>query len=136
MLLCIPIRYAHNDQAFRTNWSIHMNTTAARPLPDVETPDALFVGDLLVVVGPEEAPGIVGACFDFGATFTMTADQARQVAYAFQRAADAADRAKAERSPAAIAQREAAWSMGDGLDDGELYARYGAGWRAYRRPTA
>ena len=32
------------------------------------------------------------------------------------------------------ARREACWATGDTMTDAELYARYGAGWRVYRRP--
>ena len=32
------------------------------------------------------------------------------------------------------ARREACWVIGDTMTDAELYARYGAGWRVYRRP--
>ena len=64
--------------------------TAVRTLPTVETPDIVTAGDLLAVIGPEP-DGSVGASFDFGDTFTMTAAEARQLAAALERAADASD---------------------------------------------
>lgn len=60
-------------------------------LPTVEEPEIVTAGDLFAIVGPEETPGIVGACFDFGPTFTMTAAEARNLGAAFLRAADGAE---------------------------------------------
>lgn len=60
-------------------------------IPTVEKPEIVTAGDLYAIVGPEETPGIVGACFDFGHTFTMTAEEARDLAGAFLRAAAAAE---------------------------------------------
>lgn len=31
-------------------------------------------------------------------------------------------------------RQETCWQIGDGKSDGDLYARFGSGWRAYRRP--
>ena len=72
---------------------MHSQTDTA--LPTVETPDIVTAGDLFAVIGPEETPGLVGACFDFGHTFTMTAAEALQLAAALSRAAAAAESATA-----------------------------------------
>lgn len=40
----------------------------------------------------------------------------------------------AEQVAIIAARQEACWQMGDGMTDGELFARHGSGWRTYRRP--
>jgi hypothetical protein len=67
-----------------------MRPQTSTALPTIEEPDLLYAGDLLVVLGPEP-DGSVGACFDLGHTFVMTAAEARQLAAAFTRAAAAAE---------------------------------------------
>jgi hypothetical protein len=71
--------------------SIAATERVSTTVPTVEKPEIVTAGDLFAIVGPEATPGIVGACFDFGDTFTMTAAEAREVAGAFLRAADAAE---------------------------------------------